>query len=222
MSRHARWFLSLFLVLVALSQVVQAHRDSCHRYHRCPSDHGTYVCGDLRQCSQCPDNDYCLNHQPRQQPHEASLPPRPSSTTIAPREQWTGEVVGLTDGDTFDILRDGKSVRVRLYGIDTPESKQAFGTRARQFSSDLVFRQTVTVTVRDTDQYGRPVVDVRVPDGRNLNEELVRTGMAWWYRAYAPNETNLAQLEAQAREANRGLWADLEPIPPWQWRKKRR
>lgn len=221
MSLAARWFLSLFLCL-CIGPGVQAHRDSCHRHHSCPSDRGTYVCGDLGQCSQCPDNDYCLKKQPRQRPQEAALPSRPAATTIAPREQFTGQVVGLSDGDTVEVLREGKSVRVRLYGVDTPERKQPFGSRARQFSSDLVFRQTVTITIRDTDQYGRLVGDVRIPDGRSLNEELVRSGLAWWYRTYAPNETQLAQLEAQARAEQRGLWADLEPIPPWQWRKQRR
>ena len=219
--RARRCVLGLLLVLCGFASITQAHRHSCHRYHRCPSDRGTYICGDLGQCSQCPDNDYCLKKQPRQQPQDATLFPRPSSTTIAPREVFTGQVVGLSDGDTFDILRDGRAVRIRLYGVDCPESKQAFGTRARQFSSDLVFRQTVTITVRDTDPYGRPVGEVRLPDGRLLNEELVRAGLAWWYRTYAPNDTPLAQLEAQARAEQRGVWADLEPVPPWQWRKAR-
>lgn len=62
---------------------------------------------------------------------------------------------------------------------------------------------------------------VLLDDGRSLNEELVRAGLAWWYLAYTPNDTNLAQLAAQAREAQRGLWADVEPVPPGQWRKAR-
>jgi endonuclease YncB( thermonuclease family) len=129
--------------------------------------------------------------------------------------------VGLSDGDTLDVLREGKAVRVRLHGIDTPEKAQAFGTRARQFSSELVFQKHVTVQVHDTDRSGRLVGEVLLPDGRSLNQELVRAGLAWWSRQYAPNDTNLAQLEAAAHAAQRGLWADAAPVPPWEWRKAR-
>jgi endonuclease YncB( thermonuclease family) len=106
---------------------------------------------------------------------------------------------------TLDVLREGKAVRIRLHGIDTPEKAQAFGTRARQYSSALAFQQTVTVHVKDTDRYGRLVGEVLLPDGRSLNQELVRAGLAWWYRQYAPHDTTLAQLEAEAQAAKRGL-----------------
>src|SRR5215467_12619983 len=121
-------------------------------------------------------------------------------------EQFTGKVVGISDGDTISVMRAGKAVKVRLYGIDTPEKAQAFGTQARKFTSDLAFQQTVTVVVQTTDRYGRLVGEVLLPDGRSLNQELVRAGMAWWYRPYAPNDLLLAQLEAEAQTAKRGLW----------------
>ena len=60
--------------------------------------------------------------------------------------------------------------------------------------------------------------EVLLPDGRNLNHELVRAGFAWWYRKYAPEDETLKQLEQEARAAKRGLWVDAKPIPPWQWR----
>jgi micrococcal nuclease len=137
-------------------------------------------------------------------------------------EQCTGKVVGISDGDTLSVLWEGKAVQVRLYGVDVPEKAQAFGTQARLFMSELVFPQPVTVAIRDTDRYGRLVGEVRLPDGRSLNQELVRAGLAWWYRQYAPQDTTLAQLEAEARTAKRGLWADAHPIPPWEWRKQHR
>jgi len=137
-------------------------------------------------------------------------------------ESFTGAVVGLSDGDTLSVLREGKAVKVRLYGVDAPEKAQAFGTRAQQFSSALVFQQTVTVRVQETDRYGRLVGEVLLPDGRSLGHELVRAGLAWWYRQYAPKDTVLAQLEAEARQAKRGLWADAQPVPPWDWRKAKR
>ena len=71
----------------------------------------------------------------------------------------------------------------------------------------------------DRDQYGRLVADVILPDGRNLNRELVRAGLAWWYRRYAPHDAELEALEAEARAARRGLWADPHPVPPWEWRR---
>jgi endonuclease YncB( thermonuclease family) len=75
-------------------------------------------------------------------------------------DQFTGTVVGISDGDTINVLREGKAVKVRLHGVDTPEKAQAFGTQARQFTSDMVFQQTVTVIVQDTDRYGRLVGEV--------------------------------------------------------------
>jgi endonuclease YncB( thermonuclease family) len=135
---------------------------------------------------------------------------------IVQAEEFTGKVVGISDGDTLSVLRDGKAVKVRLYGVDTPEKKQAFGTQARKFTGDLAFQQMVTVVIRDTDRYGRLVGEVLLPDGRSLTQELVKAGMAWWYKQYAPHDTTLAQLEAEARTAQRGRWADAHPVPPWQ------
>jgi endonuclease YncB( thermonuclease family) len=138
---------------------------------------------------------------------------------LAQAEEFTGKVVGISDGDTLSVLRDGKDVKVRLYGVDTPEKAQAFGTQARKFTGDLVFQQVVAVQIRATDRYGRFVGEVLLPDGRSLNQVLVQAGMAWWYQRYAPNEPILAQLEAEARAARRGLWADAHPVPPWKWRR---
>jgi endonuclease YncB( thermonuclease family) len=61
---------------------------------------------------------------------------------------------------------------------------------------------------------------VLLPDGRSLNHELVGAGLAWWYRRYAPGDLDLERLESEAREAKRGLWADAEPVPPWEWRRQ--
>src|SRR2546425_7886966 len=91
-------------------------------------------------------------------------------------------VVGVTDGDTIKVLRNGKAEKIRLHGIDCPEKSQPFGTRAKQFTSEMVFGKTVTVHVTDRDRYGRTVADVILPDGTNLNRELVKAGLAWWYK----------------------------------------
>jgi micrococcal nuclease len=132
-------------------------------------------------------------------------------------EEFRGKVVGITDGDTIRVLRGAEEVKIRLEGIDCPESRQAFGSRAKQATSDLAFGKIVTVQVKGKDRYERTLADIILPDGKNLNRELVRLGMAWWYRKYSKDES-LGKLESEAREAKRGLWADNNPIPPWDWR----
>jgi micrococcal nuclease len=119
-------------------------------------------------------------------------------------------------------MHNGAAERIRLWGIDCPESKQAFGTRATQFTGDLAFGQTVTVEVRDVDRYKRTVAEIILPDGRNLNQEIVRAGFAWWYRQYAKHDEVLHGLEDEARLSHRGLWADPQPVTPWEWRKASR
>jgi micrococcal nuclease len=130
------------------------------------------------------------------------------------------KVVGIADGDTITVLHEGKQIRVRLHGIDAPESGQAFGARAKQFTSSLAFGQTVTLRDRGHDRYGRLLAEVVLPDGRSLNREIVRAGFAWWFRKYAPSDQELAKLEAEARAERRGLWADPDPVPPWNYRRK--
>jgi hypothetical protein len=65
------------------------------------------------------------------------------------------------------------------------------------------------------------VGEIILPDGRNLNQEIVRAGLAWWYQQYARRETVLRDLEQEARAAKRGLWIDPKPVAPWEWRKGR-
>src|SRR5688572_19479265 len=91
-------------------------------------------------------------------------------------EQFTGKVVGISDGDTLSVMRDSTAVKVRLYGIDTPERRQAFSTAARQFTSELAYNQTVTVVVKSHDRYGRLIGNVVLPDGRSLSETLLQAG----------------------------------------------
>jgi endonuclease YncB( thermonuclease family) len=136
-------------------------------------------------------------------------------------EAFPAKVIGVADGDTITVLHDGHPEVLRLNGIDAPEKGQAFGTRAKQFTSALAAGQVVDVLVRDVDRYGRTVADVVLPDGRSLNLEIVRAGFAWWFRRYSQDAT-LAAAEAEARTAHRGLWVDAAPVPPWEWRQGQR
>ncbi len=125
----------------------------------------------------------------------------------------------MTDGDTITVLRTDKAqVRIRLAGIDAPETGQDFGQRAKQAASELAFGKDVTIRPTDTDRYGRTIAEVVLPDGRSLNHEMVGLGLAWWYSKYAPGDTELARLETDARSAKRGLWSQPNPIAPSDWR----
>src|SRR5437879_1202181 len=89
---------------------------------------------------------------------------------------FSGRVIGIADGDTIRVMHNGVAERVRLWGIDCPEGHQAFGTRAKQFTSRRAFGTNVTVIVKDVDRYGRTVAVITLRDGKNLNRELVRAG----------------------------------------------
>jgi len=138
--------------------------------------------------------------------------------TFAHAVSFTDKVVKVSDGDAIQVVHEGKAEKVRLAGIDCPESKQPFGQTAKRFVLDIAAQKTVTVLVETTDRYGRTVEEVILPDGRNLNQELVRAGYAWWYRKYSSGST-LGELEEEARTAHIGLWVDLAPVPPWDWRR---
>jgi endonuclease YncB( thermonuclease family) len=135
----------------------------------------------------------------------------------------TGRVVGVADGDTLTALEGRVRHKIRLNGIDAPEMGQPFSNQAKEYASSLAFGKTVTVRRRSTDRYGRMVADVELPGGGSLNREMVRAGLAWWFRRYAPKERELARLEREARDARRGLWAGpAPPVAPWEWRKQAR
>lgn len=134
---------------------------------------------------------------------------------------WQGQVVGISDGDTITVLHDGKGESVRLYGVDTPDSRQDYGRKAKAFISDMVLEKTVEVKPFDTDHYGRTVGMVYVDGGKCLNEELLRAGFAWFYERYCnrPHCKEWKELEKSARDAKLGLWAGPNPVPPWEFRR---
>lgn len=139
---------------------------------------------------------------------------------VAFAEQLTGKVVGISDGDTLTLLTESKQqVKIRLAEIDTPESGQPYGSRARQALSDLAFGKQARVAVTDQDRYGRTVGRVYVGE-MDVNAELVRQGAAWVYRQYAHDKA-LFTLEEEARRTQRGLWAlpEAQRVPPWEWRR---
>lgn len=162
-----------------------------------------------------------------------------ASLNVYAAEPHTCVVVGVSDGDTI-TARCGspgsyEQIRVRLAAIDAPEKGQSFGQRAKQAMSALVFGKAARLDCYKTDRYGRSVCNVWVapasaPDGPQTLDAglaMITQGMAWWYRAYAGEQTPQARgqyefAEREARAKRAGMWADPEPVPPWEWRRQRR
>ena len=130
---------------------------------------------------------------------------------------WSGKVVAVRDGDSLEVLKGGRAVQVRIFGIDCPEWGQPYGAQAKEFTASLCFNQIVTVRPVATDQYGRTVAVVILSDQRNLGAEIIKAGYAWHLKKYSHSE-QLAALEQEARKAKKGLWQDKHPVPPWNWR----
>jgi micrococcal nuclease len=132
-----------------------------------------------------------------------------------------GQAVAITDGDSFRLLVGDERIRVHLDGIDCPELRgsQPYGNQATQALSDLILDKEVSVKSIGTDYYGRTLGRVFV-DGVDVNRELVARGLAWHYVEYSDDES-LAAAESEARATKAGLWGDPEPIPPWDWRRRK-
>jgi micrococcal nuclease len=135
-------------------------------------------------------------------------------------EEFTGKVIGVTDGDTIKVLVNKESITIRLEGIDAPESKQSFGNKSKQALSDIVFGKEVTIRKTGDDRYGRTLGVVMVGD-LDANSKMIEDGWAWHFKKYN-DEERLAKLETEAREAMRGLWADDNPLAPWEYRARQK
>lgn len=129
------------------------------------------------------------------------------------------KVIGIKDGDTFVLLIDEKEQVVRFAHVDCPEKMQPFGSKAKQFVSEICFGKYVTLIHNNMyDRNKRLIAEVILQDGTNLNKELVKNGLAWHYKKYSKDKS-YNELELQASQNKIGLWTDNEPIAPWAWRK---
>jgi len=147
----------------------------------------------------------------------------------------TFAAIGVVDGDTIDIdVPDGKyeHTRIRLWGIDTPETKHPkvgvmyFGPEAAEFAAELALGKQVTVYLeehRTRGYYGRLLAYVQLPDGRFLNEVLLTEGFAYADLRFRHSFYNkYKQLEASARSEKRGLWQKVtrDQLPQWLQKRK--
>ena len=129
-----------------------------------------------------------------------------------------GKVVKILDGDTFDMLTENGTIRVRIYGIDAPEKSQAFGRVSKEYLSKLIGGISVKVLVSNKDRYGR--YNCRVySEEKDISYEMLKAGLAWLYKRF-DNSDQYSQAEKTAKTNKVGLWKDSNPIRPWQYRKK--
>jgi endonuclease YncB( thermonuclease family) len=142
--------------------------------------------------------------------------------SAAPGQILTGQVVAVHNGDTLTMQSGSFLYKVRLSDVDAPEMGQVFGKQARQFTEQMVLGHQVRVNVSMIDRHGRRVGEVIVEDGWVLNEELVHTGLAWYYRVNPVKNDRLQRLEQYAFAKKLGLWVEKEPLPPWEFRRESR
>ena len=140
---------------------------------------------------------------------------------------FTGRIVGIADGDTLTLLDATKTQhKIRLAGIDSPEKSQPFGQHCKKSLSDLAYDRLATVESSKLDRYGRIIGKVLV-ESQDVNLQQIRRGCGWHYKKYQNEQSpedrlSYSSAEELARTNRKGLWADQEPIPPWDWRHTRR
>jgi endonuclease YncB( thermonuclease family) len=131
---------------------------------------------------------------------------------------FSAEVITVDDGDTIIVLHDGNHEHIRLNGIDAPEKTQAYGKKAKEFTTAATLGKMITIIEYGKDKHGRTIGDVVLPDGSNLNQQLLKEGLAWWYWEHSEDKV-LKDIAEEAQDEKRGLWRDRHPIPPWVYRK---
>jgi endonuclease YncB( thermonuclease family) len=150
-----------------------------------------------------------------------------AARTLASAATFSGRVVSIADGDTLTILdAQHQQHKIRLQGIDAPESRQSFGKLSKHNLSSLVAGRDVTIEYLKFDRYGRAVGKVLV-GGVDANLEQVRSGLAWVYTDYEGELTSSDRslyraAERQARSFHAGLWSESNPLPPWVFRRQAR
>lgn len=147
-------------------------------------------------------------------------PPRQLIQTDLNNLAFKAKVIRIIDGDTMEVLYQNNPIKIRLEHIDCPEKRgsQPFGNNAKIALSALCFGQQVTVYGGKHDRYKRLLAVIVNDKKENVNQEMIKQGMAWHYKKFS-RDPIYAQLEITARNKKIGLWQDANPTPPWDWRK---
>ncbi len=134
----------------------------------------------------------------------------------------SGIVIGIIDGDTYDILTEtNKTLRIRMKGIDAPEKGMPYCNVAKKYLSSLCYGKRIKLDGNKKDRNGRIIAFSYLEDSTELSHEMVKAGLAWHYNKYS-SDSCLANLEIEARRFGLGLWKDKNPIAPLEIRKLHR
>lgn len=181
-------------------------------------------------------------HTPWPSPIAAQGMDKPATASSTPVKKngstYTAKVIKVADGDTLTVQdQDGRKHKIRMHGIDAPETKQAHGKASGDWMSARVLGTEVSVEVSDTDRYQREVAKVWTTPSDcqqsacqytlDINLEALKAGQVWWYKDYAKTQSpqdrlQYEQAEKDARRARLGLWQTYSPTPPWEWRAEQR
>ena len=143
-----------------------------------------------------------------------------SITALFSQTIFKAKVVGIKDGDTVVVLDSlNNQTTLRLAEVDCPEKSQPFGTKAKQFTSDQIYRKQIKYIVTDIDRYGRSIAKIYYDDNKYLSAEIIKNGFGWQYKKYSTSK-DLANFENSARLQKVGLWYDKNPLAPWDWRRR--
>lgn len=137
------------------------------------------------------------------------------------------QAVKVSDGDTLNVQKVengkfvGEIVKIRMFGIDAPEKTQDYGIESKQALEKLVNGKTLEIEEKNRDRYGRTVAVVYV-NGKNVNEEMVKNGNAWWYQEYDKKDTKMQAYQENAKKNKLGLFGKKEYVEPWNYRKEKK
>lgn len=137
------------------------------------------------------------------------------------QSEFYGKVIKVIDGDTYDLLVDTTTMRIRMDGIDAPERGMPFYKVAKEYLGDLCVGQNIKIITTKKDRYKRFIANSYLENGSSLSLLMVKAGMAWHFKKYS-NDVELSDAELEAKSKRIGLWFDENPTPPWEWRANRK
>lgn len=137
------------------------------------------------------------------------------------------QAIKVSDGDTLNVQKvengkfAGEVMKIRMFGIDAPEKTQDYGIESKQALEKLVNGKTLEIEEKNRDRYGRTVAVVYV-NGKNVNEEMVKNGNAWWYQEYDKKDTKMQAYQENAKKNKLGLFGKRGYVEPWNYRKEKK
>ena len=152
----------------------------------------------------------------------ALLGPHTTLAATDPGPTLQGQVVRVSDGDTVILQTQDSTIKIRLAGIDAPETKMPHGPQAKAHLAALVLGKQVQAIAQKKDRYGRTIATLML-NTKDVNLAMVQAGMAWHYKQYERGQTedqaaSYSESEQLAQSTRRGLWSQPDAVPPWAWR----